>query len=469
MPQRDHTRYLAELSEAYTRHSPRSAQINREAGRYLVDGGSHALRLMEPFPPRIASAHGAWVTDEDSHRILDFWQGHWANILGHNPKVVTSVLSRALAEGFGLQTGFSDRLQVETAEILCRCTGAQRVRFTTSGTLATMYAIMLARAFTGRNLVLKVGGGWHGGHPWGLKGIHFSKVEGFEQVESEGLPTAAADEAIVTRFNDADFLRDQFRRLGNRIACLILEPCLGSGGGMPATKAYLEAARELTRHYGSILIFDEVITGFRYRAGDAGVLAGIRPDLATFAKVMSGGAPVAAVAGRADILDLTGRANGSRVRFSGGTFSGHPACMLAAKTMMSYLVEHEKEIYPYLSNLAVKACRLIESGFAQEGIYARCVGLGNDALPSSSLIRVHFPYREDHRIERPEDVLDPELCDVTLSEKVLRIAFLIENVNVMSGLGSLTTAHTDADLDFFGEALRRVAHSVGRSLTLAKN
>ena len=468
MHQRDHSRLLSELSEAYAHHSPRSAQLNTEAEHYLVDGGNHALRLMEPFPPRIATAHGAWVEDEDGHRILDFWQGHWANILGHNPDIVTSLLSEAFAKGSGLQTGFPDRLQVETAEMLCRCTGAQRVRFTTSGTLATMYAIMLARAFTARNLVLKVGGGWHGGHPWGLKGIHFSTADGFEQVESEGIPSAISDEAIVTRFNDPDFLCEQFRRLGDKIACFILEPCIGSGGGMPATRAYLETARDLTQRYGSILIFDEVITGFRYRAGDAGALAGIRPDLATFGKVMSGGAPVAAVAGRADILELTGRALGSRVRFSGGTFSGHPACMLAARTMMSYLVEHEQEIYPYLSNLASKACRLIESGFAREGIYAQCAGCGNDALPASSLIRVHFPYSEVHQIVRPEDALDPKLCDVTLSEKVLRVAFLLEDANVMSGLGSLTTAHTEADLEFFSEALSRVARRVSRSLAVAK-
>ena len=456
MPKRDYTAVMEKLSEAYAKHSPRSAALNREAGKFMVDGGSHAVRLMEPFPPRIATARGGWMTDEDGHQILDFWQGHWANILGHNPAVITSALSQAFAEGFGLQTGFTDRLQIETAEILCRQTSHEQVRFTTSGSLATMYAIMLARAFTGRELVLKVGGGWHGAQLWGLKGVHFGAA-GFEGLDSAGIPQSATDEVLITRYNDPDFLRDQFRRHGDGIACFILEPCMGAGGGMPATKAYLQAARELTHQHGSILIFDEIICGFRYRAGDVGSLVGVRPDLATFAKVIGGGMPIAAVAGRADILGIAGHAGGSRVGFSGGTFSAHPACMLAAKVMMSHLVEHEAEIYPKLADLGDKARRMVEKSFAEEGIYAQSSGYGNDALPPSSLVRVHFPYSAGHPITRPEDALNPAVCDVELSDKVLRVAMLLENVNVMFGLGSISAAHTEADLALVAEAIHRTA------------
>jgi len=188
MKTRDYARLLAELTDTYARYAPQSRALNERAVKYQVDGGSHSLRLIQPFPPRIAIAQGAWLNDEDGHRLLDFWQGHLANILGHNPEVVTSVLARAFADGFGLQTGFTDRLQAEVSELLCQRTGAERVRFTTSGTLATMYAIMLARAFTGRDRVMKVGGGWHGGQPWALKGINFQAGDGFQHLESDGLP-----------------------------------------------------------------------------------------------------------------------------------------------------------------------------------------------------------------------------------------------------------------------------------------
>ena len=157
MQHANHEKVLRALAAEYERHSPRSAALNREALRYLVDGGSHSLRLIRPFPPRIASASGAFVTDEDGHRILDFWQGHYANVLGHNPPELTGPLAEAFASGFGLQTGFTDRLQVEVAELVCRLTGSERTRFTSSGSLATMYAVLLARGFTGRDRVMKIG------------------------------------------------------------------------------------------------------------------------------------------------------------------------------------------------------------------------------------------------------------------------------------------------------------------------
>ena len=143
VPINDHSQLIAELSAEYTCTRPRSTALQDQALRYMVDGGSHAARLMQPSPLRIASAHGAYVWDEDGRQILDFWQGHFANILGHNPPLVASVLAEAFASGFGLQTGFTDRLQIETAQLLCERTGAERVRFTTSGTLANMYTIML--------------------------------------------------------------------------------------------------------------------------------------------------------------------------------------------------------------------------------------------------------------------------------------------------------------------------------------
>ncbi|NIV28994.1 MAG: aminotransferase class III-fold pyridoxal phosphate-dependent enzyme, partial [Anaerolineae bacterium] len=264
MKTRDRTRLLVELAEAYAQHAPQSAALNEQAKGRLLDGGSHALRLIEPFPPRIVAAQGGWLKDEDGHDILDFWQGHLANILGHNPEIVTSVLAQAFEERLGLQTGFPDRLQVECAEILCRQTGAERVRFTTSGSLATMYATLLSRAFTERDVVMKVGGGWHGAQPWGLKGVGFEAQAGigFQHVDTEGLPSTLTDKVVVTGFNDPGLLRDHFRQYGDRLACFIVEPFIGAGGIIPATREYLQTARELAHQYGVVLIFDEVIAGF---------------------------------------------------------------------------------------------------------------------------------------------------------------------------------------------------------------
>ena len=466
MKTRDYSRLMGEIEADYARYSPKSGGLNENAQRFLVDGGSHSLRLMKPFPPRFVSVQGAWGQDEDGHQVLDFWQGHLAHVLGHNPEVITTVLSRALHEHLGLQTGLTDSLEIEAAEILCRQTGAERARFTTSGALATMYAIQLARAFTGRDLLLKAGGGWHGAQPWGLKGVSYHPGEGggYEAVDTEGLPSGVAEEVMVTRFNDPGMLRDQFRRHGDRLAGFIVEPCLGGGGVLPATREYLQTAREVTQRYGALLILDEVISGFRYRAGDAGAFYEVRPDLATFGKVIGGGMPVAAVGGRADVLALTGSAGGHRVAFSGGTYSAHPASMLAARTAMEYLTAHEFEVYACLSSLGQETRQAAEAAFAEEGIAARCTGGGNDALPDSSLFMIHFPYDPDARLESPDDVFDPARCDVALTRNVLQLALLLENVHLVKGHGAVTMAHTEADIAFFGEACRRVAELVSHTL-----
>jgi glutamate-1-semialdehyde 2,1-aminomutase len=460
MKQRDHTTLLSTLAAEYARRSPRSADLNVEALKRLVDGGSHTIRLVKPFPPRITSARGAYVTDADGHRILDFWQGHYANILGHNPPVITEALARAFDSGSGLQSGFTDAEQVRVAEILCARAGAEKVRFTSSGSLATMYATLLSRAFTGREMVMKVGGGWHGAQPWGLVGVdfHTENSHNFQHTESRGLPSALAEEVLVTRFNDTEMLEAQFRKHGKRIACFIFEPFVGSGGCLPVGRDFLTAARELTRKHGALLIFDEVISGFRFCAGSSSRIFGVQPDLATFAKVIGGGMPVAAVAGRGDIMGLAGRSGG--VKFSGGTYSCHPGSMLASRLMMEHLVANEPQIYPLIGRLGEKARRTVEEAFRAEGIRAQCTGDGNDVLPESSMAAVNFPYAEHTVCNAPEHTRNPEICDVELSDTVLQLALLLEDVFVMHGLGSVSAAHTEEDIDRLGEACRRAARRI---------
>ncbi|HUI70654.1 MAG TPA: aminotransferase class III-fold pyridoxal phosphate-dependent enzyme, partial [Spirochaetia bacterium] len=360
----------------------------------------------------------------------------------------------------GLQSGFTDSLQVQVAQILCSRTGAERVRFTSSGSLATMYAIMLARAATGREKVLKIGGGWHGAQPWGLVGVDYHTENGssFQHSESRGLPSAVADQVLVTSFNDVGMLEEKFRRNGSRIACFIVEPFMGSSGSLPASLAFLKKARELTQKHGALLIFDEVISGFRFCAGSASRVFQVQPDLATFAKIIGGGMPVAAVGGKADVMELAGRAGG--VRFSGGTYSCHPSSMLASVTMMRHLVSHEQEIYPRLALLGEEARATVQEALRAGGLNARCTGRGNDALPDSSLASVHFPYDEGCSCDTPEQTRNPDVCDVVLSDTVLQLALLLEDVFVMHGLGSLSMAHTHKDISRLGDACRKAAQRI---------
>jgi glutamate-1-semialdehyde 2,1-aminomutase len=325
-----------------------------------------------------------------------------------------------------------------------------------------MYAILLARAFTGRTLVMKVGGGWHGAQPWALKGIgyHADNDNGFQRVESEGVPLAVTDKVIVSGFNNPELLRDHFRQYGDQLACFIVEPFIGVGGFTAASREYLQTAHQLTQQYGALLIFDEVIAGFRFRAGNAGALYGLQPDLATFGKIMGGGMPVAAVAGRAQIMDLISRAAGNRVKFSGGTYSAHPSSLLAAKTLMTYLVAHEAEIYPRLARLGAKTRQVIKEAFAAEDIYVHLTGHGNDVLPGSSMFMLHFPFESNAQLKTPQDWFDPSVCDIALTRRVADLALLLQDVFMLHSHGGASTAHAEADIDFLGTACQQAARRI---------
>lgn len=449
-------RLYAQLVEEYKALCPTSYAFHQRAITRLVDGGSHTLRMFQPFPAWVRACRGAYIYDLDGRAILDFWQGHFANILGHNPPQITEPLAEALRQGRGLQSGMQDTWEWELADLLCQQVGAEKVRFTTSGSLATMYAILLARVYTGRDLVLKMGGGWHGAHPWGLKGVHYGP-EGYQGVETEGLPGEVVQQVLVTAFNDVEALERAFREHGDCIACLIVEPCIGAGGGIMAHPEYLQRARELTHQYGALLIFDEVIDGFRFRAGNLGALYGVQPDLTTLGKIMGGGMPVAAVAGRADVLSLCGRDGGRRARFDGGTYSAHPLSMLAGRLMLEYLVDNEDRIYPRLGEMGARLREQVEKVFREEGILVRCTGYPNAVVPGSSLAFLQFPYYEDVPMDRPDAINNPALCDVELRERVAKLALLLEGVFAVHGFGALSTAHTEEDLERAVQACHAVA------------
>ena len=452
----DREQLVQGLFADYRREYPRSESAHTRAIRVLVDGISHGARTFSPYPFRIASAQGATVTDLDGHEIVDFWQGHYANILGHNPVVVRERLVAALEQGSGLQTGIPDELQTTFAETLIGAVGAESVRLTTSGTLATMYAIMLARAHTRRKVVVKVAGGWHGANPLALKGVGRSAT-GFDKVDSVGVPPSTAEEIIVTPFNDVEALEQVFRADGDRVACFIFEPCPGRNGFIPASPEFMTRARALTEKHGALLILDEVITGFRFCASGVQRLYGVRPDLSTYGKVIGGGMPIAAVAGRADVLALAAEDSQRRVWFNGGTFSAHPLSMIAGQTMLDYLIAHETEIYPALGNMGEKLRWGIEQAFEDRGVFARCTGFVDGPIPSSSLFAIYFPLSQGYHPMSIEGLTDPKACDVFLADVPLKLGLLLGQVNTVHGTGALATSHTDEHLSQVFEACDQLA------------
>jgi len=342
--------------------------------------------------------------------------------------------------------------------------GAERVRLTTAGTLATLYAMMMARAYTKRSLVVKVAGGWHGANPLALKGVSRRPDDGYDQVDSAGIGQGADRDILVTRFNDVDALEDLFRRHGDQIACFIFELCPSKAGFIAATPEYVRAARSLTERYGALLIADEVITGFRFCAGGLQRLYGLRPDLTTLGKIIGGGMPVSAVAGRADVMASISQDARPRVWFNGGTFSAHPLSLVAGRAMIEHLIAKESRIYPELGQKGARLRDGIDQIMIDRSIDARTTGHPNAATGASSLGGLYFALCDGVHPTCAEDLSDPAQCDVTMVEQVLKLYLLLQDVHIMHGLGVVATSHSEQDIDHVLEAfdgfclwLRRMA------------
>lgn len=439
---------IARLEARYRKKTPKSLRLFREAQKVMVRGGSHSIRLFSPYPFFMATADGPYVRDLDGNAYLDYWQGHYANVLGHNPKVLEKEFRRFDPEHGSLHTGFEGESQVRLAELIMSRLGYRdhKIRFTTSGALATMSAVMLSQALTGREGILKIGGGWHGASPYLLKGVNFRGSEGFGAADSAGIPPAMLRATHVTRFNDVDRLERFFKKSGDKIACFIVEPFLGVGGFIAATRDFLQAARRLTEKYGAVLIFDEIITGFRFCPSGLQKLYGVEPDISTFGKLIGGGHAVSAVEGKAAILEGKGAKSKIKAKFEGGTFSSHPQYMRSGYVMLKYLFDHAGTVYPRLAASGDAVRTRVEAAFRAEGIEAHCTGRGNDVVPGSSLFMVNFP-RTEHAYAAAEDVWDPALSDVRLKEDILKIALLTEDVNVVHGGGAISLAHDAAAID----------------------
>jgi glutamate-1-semialdehyde 2,1-aminomutase len=437
---------------------PSSREHYEWASGVLLGGGSHNLRLFPPFPFYLADARGATITDIDGNTYVDFWQGHLANVLGHNPQVVLDIMRKEFDADRGLISGFPTRQQAELAELIRARVDAERVRFTTSGALATMNATLLARAYTGRRIVVKIAGGWHGGQPFALKGVH-TYEDGLGAMESAGLPECSNADVVVTRFNDIEDLERVFETHGSEIAGFITEPMVGSGGLIFADPAYLRRARELTKEHGALLIFDEVVTGFRLHAGPLQALYRIKPDLTVFGKAIGGGMPVAAVAGREDVMSLAapGAPHDRVVKFDGGTFSAHPAAMTAGVVFLRYLIEHEDEIYPYIGRLGRMAREGIEERLTAYGVNARCGGDAGPVSENSSLVAVHVMTDGAEAVSSPDQVYDPARSDMELRDEIFRLAMLKEGFHVVHGYGGISFAHTEEQIQESLDAFERIA------------
>jgi glutamate-1-semialdehyde 2,1-aminomutase len=328
-----------------------------------VNSPVRAFRAVGGKPIFIARGEGSKIWDVDGREYIDY-VGSWGPLLfGHRPPEVIAALEEVLRTGtsFGAPT----EREVELAELICRLVpSVEKVRLVNSGTEATLSAIRLARGYTGRERIVKFDGCYHG-HGDSLLVKAGSGVATLGLPDSPGVPASLAELTTVLPYNDVDALTKEFGARGSEIACVIVEPVAGNMGCVPPKPGYLQTMRRLTEESGAVLIFDEVMTGFRVAAGGAQQLYGIRPDITTLGKVIGGGLPVGAYGGRADIMNKVAPAGPV---YQAGTLSGNP---LAVAAGLATLRRIEKENpYPGLEALGSR----LEAGLRRPGTRVNRVG-----------------------------------------------------------------------------------------------
>jgi glutamate-1-semialdehyde 2,1-aminomutase len=321
-----------------------------------VNSPVRAFRGVGGTPRFIARGEGSHFFDVDGNEYIDYI-GSWGPlILGHRAKPVIDALASVLELGtsFGAPTG----REVELAELIIHAVpSVEMVRLVNSGTEACMTAIRLARGFTGRDLTVKFEGCYHG-HADSLLVKAGSGIATLSLPDTAGVPKAFSDTTIALPFNDLDQVETAFREHGGNIASVIVEPVAGNMGCVPPASGFLEGLRRITQQYGALLIFDEVMTGFRLSRGGAQQLYNIQPDLTTMGKIIGGGLPIAAYGGRADIMSKIAP---SGPVYQAGTLSGNPLAVSAGIAMLRYLENHP-ETYTTLERNAAELAADVPSG-----------------------------------------------------------------------------------------------------------
>src|SRR6478672_11024083 len=325
-------------SQTPTLRRDRQVELYHRAIRTLPGGTNSNFRAWGEDTVYIDRGKGGRVWDQDQNEYIDLRMGYGPVILGHGDDRVDDYVNQQMRKGVSFSLTSED--EVRAMELVCELTGwVDMSRMTVSGTEATMHAMRLARAFTGRDKIVKFEGQYHGVHDYALISVGPNDMSELGDEENpvalrwgRGIPDAVADTIVPARYNNIDFLRRLFERQGEEIAAIIVEPVLGNAQGIMPKPGFHQAMRALTQEFGILLIFDEVKTGFRFARGGAAEFFGIKPDLATYAKAMGNGYPAAAFAGTDEVMSVLP----SKVSH-GGTYAGNRVAAAAAVKTLEIL------------------------------------------------------------------------------------------------------------------------------------
>ena len=419
------TNYISE----YKKKTKKSEKIFKLSRKLHVNGVSHNIRFFEPYPFVVKSSKGKSLLDVDDNKYTDYWMGHWSLILGHGPKTVKELLQKQINKSW--MYGTVNKQTIELSELISKSVpAAEKIRYVTSGTEATMYAVRLARSVTGRNVIAKIDGGWHGYTSDLLKSVNWP----FTESESSGILNE--EKIISIPYNN---LEESLRILNTHakdLAGVIVEPILGGGGCIPATKEYLKGIQEFTHKNNSLFILDEIVTGFRFRYGCIYPTMKLEPDIVTLGKIVGGGMAIGVICGKKEIMkhaDTTDKKKSERSYVGGGTFSANPASMTAGFATLNYL-KSKKSTYSKINSLGEFARKELTKIF--DGKVA-VTGKG-------SLFMTHF--LKDSTVE-VNNASDAALCDSNMLQKYHFQLIAKDEIFFLPGkLGALSEAHKKEDI-----------------------
>jgi glutamate-1-semialdehyde 2,1-aminomutase len=439
------------ILETYERLHPRSAELHHKARNVFPDGVTHDTRRFTPFPIYVERAQGSRKWDVDGNELIDYVSGHGALLLGHGrAEVVEAVRAQALR---GTHYGASHEIEIEWGRWVQKLIpSAERVRFTSSGTEAVHMAVRLARAFTRRDLLIRFAANFHG---WSDT-VTGTVSDGDEHPHSFGIPEGVLGCQIVLPQNDEDAFARAMEAHGHEVAAVIIEPTGAAMGSIPIDPAFLHLLRRLTQQTGSVLIFDEVVTGFRISPGGAQAYFGITPDMTTMAKILAGGLPGGGVAGRADILALinstddTGAPRAERIAHP-GTFNANPLSAAAGVTALGIVATGEptRLANAQAERLSRELNQVIRRHEVAGCVYGRGsllhILLGKEAPVPEDGISWEWPTADHSEVPHTS----PDVAGA------FRRAMINQGVDPMGTRLIVGAAHSDEDIDYTVEAFDR--------------
>ncbi len=349
---------MKNYNSEYRKKTRTSAKIFARSLKLHVHGVSHNIRFYEPYPFVVKSSRGKNLVDVDNNKYTDYWMGHWSLILGHGPKNVKESLKKQIDKSW--MYGTVNEQTIKLSELISKAVPvAEKIRYVTSGTEATMYAVRLARSVTGRKIIAKIDGGWHGYTSDLLKSVNWP----FTESESSGITNE--EEIISIPYNNLEGSLKILKRYAKNLAGVIIEPVLGGGGCIPASKEYLKGIQEFVHKNKSLFILDEIVTGFRFRYGCLYPTMKLDPDIVTLGKIVGGGMAIGVMCGKKEIMeyaDTAGKKKSERSYVGGGTFSANPVSMVSGYAMLSHL-KSKKSVYSKINSLGEFARKEIRNVF----------------------------------------------------------------------------------------------------------